>query len=346
MVACRDLDRAIAAWQTIGFRLDAIGPADEPTWAELSRPGLTLVLDTAGSPGAPPTIRLPWTEGAARPGADDLGLEVELVPSSPTRPIVPNTVQSLAVSHEADGEWKDGRAGMRYRDLVPDRYGGAYIGSHIHVPTGGPVADYVHHHDVIHQLIFCHRGWVRVVYEDQGPPFVLRPGDCVLQPPGIRHRVLESSDDLFVVEIGCPAVHRTSVDHELELPNGEARPGRRYGGQLFVRHIAEHAPWVPSPESGGRQQDLGLGAATDGLVSARRVAVTETSTIELDGSHGGDLRLVFVTDGTATLFTPDGSSTALTEGSSATLPAGSGHRLVADPGATLLDITARDPQPG
>jgi quercetin dioxygenase-like cupin family protein len=41
-------------------------------------------------------------------------------------------------------------------------------------------------------MIYCHRGWVRVVYEDQGEPFVMHPGDCVLQPPGIRHRVLEA----------------------------------------------------------------------------------------------------------------------------------------------------------
>ena len=48
-----------------------------------------------------------------------------------------------------------------------------------------------------------------VAYENQGPPFLLRPGDMVIQPPEIRHRVLESSDGLEVVEIGCPADHVT-----------------------------------------------------------------------------------------------------------------------------------------
>ena len=38
---------------------------------------------------------------------------------------------------------------------------------------------------------------------------MLRPGDMVIQPPEIRHRVLESSDGLEVVEIGCPADHIT-----------------------------------------------------------------------------------------------------------------------------------------
>ena len=41
-----------------------------------------------------------------------------------------------------------GRAGMVYRDLIPDRLGGAFIASHITIPEGGPVPDYVHHHDI------------------------------------------------------------------------------------------------------------------------------------------------------------------------------------------------------
>src|SRR6185436_13024852 len=109
--------------------------------------------------------------------------------------------------------WTRGRAGMRYRDLIPGRQGGRFIASHIAIPEGGPVADYVHHHFVRVQLIYCHRGWVRVVYEDQGAPFMLEAGDCVLQPPGIRHRVLESSVGLEVIEIGSPAVHETFADH-------------------------------------------------------------------------------------------------------------------------------------
>ena len=66
-------------------------------------------------------------------------------------------------------------------------------------------------------MIYVRRGWVRVVYEDQGEPFVMREGDLVLQPPAIRHRVLESSPGLEVIEIGAPAVHATFADHEMEL---------------------------------------------------------------------------------------------------------------------------------
>ena len=126
---------------------------------------------------------------------------------------------------DAAASWGVGRAGMRYRDLIPNRQGGRFIASHISIPDGGPVPDYVHFHKVRFQMIFCYRGWVKVVYEDQGPPFVLQAGDCVLQPPRIRHRVLEASPGLEVVEIGCPADHETRADLVMELPTGRVEPG-------------------------------------------------------------------------------------------------------------------------
>ena len=52
----------------------------------------------------------------------------------------------------------------------------------------------------------------------------MHPGDCVLQPPQIRHRVLESSAGLEVLEISCPAEHETWADADLDLPTTEVRP--------------------------------------------------------------------------------------------------------------------------
>jgi quercetin dioxygenase-like cupin family protein len=183
-VHCADLDDALARHQALGFRLDAIIPADDPRQLLLSRGAekVRLVRDEA------PAVR--------------------------------------------DGEWHRGRAGMDYRDLVPDRCGGDVIASHIRVERGGPVADYVHFHDVRVQFIYCVRGWVRLVYADQGEPFVMTAGDCVVQPPQIRHRVLECSAGLEVIEVAAPAVHATYVDHDLALPTPSA--SRTYGGQRFV----------------------------------------------------------------------------------------------------------------
>lgn len=137
-----------------------------------------------------------------------------------------------AAPRTPDGAWHRGRAGMDYRDLLPDRHGGAVIASHIRIAQGGPVADYVHYHDIRVQLIYCLRGWVRLVYEDQGDPFVMTAGECVVQPPQIRHRVLECSAGLEVIEVASPAVHATHVDHELALPT--PRRERTYAGQRFA----------------------------------------------------------------------------------------------------------------
>ena len=85
--------------------------------------------------------------------------------------MLPPTEHAFVVRRLADqAPWVIGRAGMQYRDLVPSRLGGAIIASHIRIPDGGPVPDMVHFHKVGFQLIFCIKGWVDVVYEDQGGP--------------------------------------------------------------------------------------------------------------------------------------------------------------------------------
>ena len=209
-VLCEDLSLAIDELKGQGFRLDLIYPADDPKAAVLSRGDETVRVATPGAPQL--TDRLPPFEA------------------------------SFVLTRAGDTPGK-GRAGMLYRDLIPGRLGGRYIASHITIPEGGPVSDWVHYHKVALQLIAVRRGWVRAVYQDAGEPFVMREGDLVVQPPGIRHRVLESSPGLEVVEVTSPAVHATYADHKLELPNG-SNPGRIYGGQYFLRHVAADTPWT------------------------------------------------------------------------------------------------------
>lgn len=168
-----------------------------------------------------------------------------------------------------DGEWRTGRAGMQYRDLLPDRLGGRLIASHIRILDGGPVPDYVHHHDVRFQMIYCYRGWVKVVYEDQGPPFVMEAGDCVLQPPHIRHRVLECSENMEVIEMSSPAEHETHVDHDMDLPTANVEDNRDFSGQRFVRHKVSEAKWFPGPYDGFEARDTGIADATNGLASVQ-----------------------------------------------------------------------------
>ena len=296
---CTDLNAAIQALQGDGFRLDAIYPADDPHTAVLSR--------TAEQ------VRLTTNPGAARPPAT----------LPPFRPEF--------IVTRADGSAAQGRAGMLYRDLIPGRLGGRYIASQITIPAGGPVADWVHYHRVALQLIFVRRGWVRVVYEDQGDPFVMNAGDLVLQAPEIRHRVIESSPGLEVIEIGAPALHETFADHELELPNGR-NPARTFGSQRFLRHVAAETPWTSF--SGGEAQETALSEATAGLVQARMV---RGGPIDFP-PHNGELVFGFVLDGSARLEFAEGID--LGSGDAFAIPPGEPWRLEpAVPDLRLLHVT-------
>jgi uncharacterized protein YjlB len=189
---------------------------------------------------------------------------------------------------------------MIYRDLIPDRQGGRFIASHIALPEGGPVADWVHFHKILFQLIFCRRGWARLVYEDQGEPFVMSAGDCVLQPPRIRHRVLESSAGFEVVEVGCPALHETLADHEMALPTGGFRPGRDFDGQVFLHHAAAGAPWEPHGDTGFEQRKTGMAEATRGVADAYVLRPAGSNRLA-SPAHQGELLFGFVLEGSAVL---------------------------------------------
>jgi len=263
-IACADLMSAIDDLKRGGFRLDVIYPADGPKTAVMSRGEESVRLTEPDAPELP--------SGLPR-------FQPEFV---------------LTRAGAAPGE---GRAGMLYRDLIPGRLGGRIIASHINIPEGGPVSDWVHYHRVVLQLIFVRRGWVRVVYEDEGDPFVMGEGDLVLQPPLIRHRVLESSPGLEVVELSAPALHETFADHKLELPNVQ-RTGRKFGPQQFLRYVAAETPWTAF--GGGEAREIGLGEATGGSAEGRVIRPTKAATISF-AQHPGELVFGFVLDGSARL---------------------------------------------
>jgi mannose-6-phosphate isomerase-like protein (cupin superfamily) len=227
---------------------------------------------------------------------------------------------------------------MVYRDLLPERGGGRFIASHITVRDGGPVPDYVHHHEVRFQIVHCLRGWVRVVYEDQGPPFVIEAGDSVLQPPHIRHRVLESSSGLEVLEVTSPAEHPTIVDHDLTLPTADLRIERDFAGQYFVRHRLAEAAWLDWG-SGFEAADSGIGGATGGLVGARTVRVSGSGSALARMRHDADLKLWYVEHGSATLRCGD-TATRLSTSDAISVPAGVDHSLTdCTPGLRFYEVT-------
>lgn len=321
----------------LGFRLDRISPADDPTMAIVSRQGISLCLDPKiNSSGT--VLRI--ESGAAPTVTAPNGVEVEFVDPAVDTVVIPDLDPELVVSLSGDeSNWVIGRAGMRYRDLIPSRLGGRFIASHIEVCDGGPVPDLVHHHAIRFQMIFCHRGWVDVVYEDQGEPFRLQAGDCVLQPPHIRHRVLESSAGAQVVEIGCPAEHDTFFDYDLELPTPTIDRERDFGGQTFVRHQTLEVPWVPSVHPGFEVQHTAIEHATRGLASVR-ILRSSGETTTAPTRHDGEFWFLFVLDG-STGFAVDGSVNAapLSTGDSVAVPAGVTWCLRdASPDLVLLEV--------
>jgi catechol 2,3-dioxygenase-like lactoylglutathione lyase family enzyme len=227
VLPCRDLATTLAFFtDRLGFKVNLIFPADSPQTAVVSGHGLTLRLET-GTPAAPMTLRLLCDLAALPAGTPHTlsapdGTRIELAEAR--LPLeVPEGTREFVLTRMSEG-WGVGRAGMQYRDLIPSRLGGRFIASHIRIPVGGPVPDYVHFHRIRFQMIYCKAGWARLVYEDQGAPFLFHAGDCVLQPPEIRHRVLEASDGLEVIEIGCPALHETFADHAMTLPTPHLLP--------------------------------------------------------------------------------------------------------------------------
>ncbi|NBQ80780.1 MAG: cupin [Betaproteobacteria bacterium] len=61
------------------------------------------------------------------------------------------------------------------------------------------------------QMVYILKGWVRFEYEGVGE-VRLEAGSCVHQPPGIRHRELEHSEDLELIEIVLPAAFKTVTE--------------------------------------------------------------------------------------------------------------------------------------
>lgn len=342
VLPCSDLSETLAFWrERLGFLLVTIYPADDPAVAVLSGHGLRLRLEK-GADLPPGRLRLACDDPAVfgpSPLTAPNGTVIDLVEAHPPLEIPPLQESLVVQRMGTDAPWIVGRAGMEYRDLIPDRLGGRFIASHIRIPDGGPVPDNVHFHKIRFQMIFNYKGWVRLVYEDQGPEFVMEAGDCVLQPPEIRHRVLESSGGLEVIEIGCPAEHLTMLDHELDLPTGRDDPDRDFGGQRFVRHIARETPWVPWRQDGWEARPIGIAGATDGLAGVnviRPAGAIETAPC----THGGEFLFLFVLEGGVTLNADGEDGAALTAGDTMVIPSGLRHSLTDASGdLEILEVT-------
>jgi uncharacterized RmlC-like cupin family protein len=139
-----------------------------------------------------------------------------------TRPAVPRprkipvrklkSAQRFAVSHLNEADFK--RDGLRdyalYRDLGIAAATSGLCQAHV-IRMQSPCTDDVrkrHAHQADLQLIYVLRGWIKNEFDGHGEQ-MMSQGSCWLQPPGIKHTVLDYSPDVELLEIIVPADFRT-----------------------------------------------------------------------------------------------------------------------------------------
>jgi mannose-6-phosphate isomerase-like protein (cupin superfamily) len=117
----------------------------------------------------------------------------------------------FSVVHAADSAFAGGglRPVFEYRDLGIRAATDGRFGAHViraRRRLGRPMG--AHRHAVDFQMVYILKGWARFHYAGAGEVTV-RAGDCVHQPPGIHHDLLDYSHDLEMLEIVTPAEFAT-----------------------------------------------------------------------------------------------------------------------------------------
>jgi mannose-6-phosphate isomerase-like protein (cupin superfamily) len=116
--------------------------------------------------------------------------------------------QTFVASHHKPGTFEQGlRRYAQYRDLGIAAATKGLARAHVikMVPPCDPAeVSKRHYHDVEFQMIYVLKGWIKGEYEGAGE-VTMYEGSCWLQPPKIKHTVLDYSDDCELLEIIMPA---------------------------------------------------------------------------------------------------------------------------------------------
>jgi quercetin dioxygenase-like cupin family protein len=98
-----------------------------------------------------------------------------------------------------------------YRPLGIDRLTGGKVGAHVIRAKPGLHADAPRHtHTLGFQFVYVLKGWAIFEYEGHGQHKLVE-GSTVYQPPGIKHKEIDHSDDFEVLEITMPADFETKT---------------------------------------------------------------------------------------------------------------------------------------
>ena len=116
--------------------------------------------------------------------------------------------QTFVASHLNPDAFEGGlRSYAKYRDLGMAAATNGLAQAHVikMIPPCDPaVVSKRHYHDVEFQMIYVLKGWIKGEYDGAGEVTMVE-GSCWLQPPKIKHTVLDYSDDCELLEIILPA---------------------------------------------------------------------------------------------------------------------------------------------
>ena len=116
--------------------------------------------------------------------------------------------QTFVASHHTPEAFEQGlRRYAQYRDLGIAAATKGLARAHVikMIPPCDPAeVSKQHYHDVEFQMIYVLKGWIKGEYEGEGEVTMVE-GSCWLQPPKIKHTVLDYSEDCELLEIIMPA---------------------------------------------------------------------------------------------------------------------------------------------
>ena len=121
--------------------------------------------------------------------------------------------QKFHVSHLKEEDFQVGglRPYAAYRDLGFAEATNGLAQAHV-IRMIPPCTDEVrkrHIHAVQFQMVYVLKGWIRNEMDGHGEQ-LMKAGSSWIQPPGIKHTVLDYSDDCEMLEIVLPADFETT----------------------------------------------------------------------------------------------------------------------------------------
>ena len=146
--------------------------------------------------------------------------------------------RGFSVSRAADGGFKQRglRAYFEYRDLGIIKASQGRVVAHVirARPEKAPHGAW-HSHSCNLQFVYVLKGWLRFEYEGVGE-FLMKAGDCFVQPPNIVHREIAHSKNMELIEIVAPADFGTRDE-----PAASGTPAPRKAAKTAAKKAAKKA---------------------------------------------------------------------------------------------------------